>query len=263
MNRLSKPSSSTCRANALMPRARSGRRPPRCTRAGRPRTGRHRSWACVPLRAWSASSAAVLGFALGEEGGGALEHVVAWRRPGPTPRARPRGRRRDRGVERRVDEALRLAHGERAAPRRSPRRWPSARATASPAGTTSFTRPIRSASSAVRTRPVRISSFARARPTIRGSRCVPPAPGMTARRTSGRPSRARSDATRMSQQSASSRPPPSALPSIAAIVGMGSAASRRDTRASSASRSRPPRPALRLELADVRAGARRPARRAR
>ena len=39
-----------------------------------------------------------------------------------------------------------------------------ARATASPAGTTSWTRPIRSASAAVRTRPVRISSLARAEP---------------------------------------------------------------------------------------------------
>ena len=70
-------------------------------------------------------------------------------------------------------------------------------------------------------RPVRSSSFARPTPTIRGSRCVPPVLGVTARRTSGSPSVAVSAATRRSQQSASSSPPPSASPSIAAIVGIG------------------------------------------
>ena len=91
-------------------------------------------------------------------------------------------------------------------------------------------------------------------PTTRGSRCVPPAPGVTARRTSGRPSRARSEAIRRSQHSASSSPPPSALPSIAAMVGIGSSASRRATPDSSSCRARPRRTALGLELADVRAG---------
>ena len=90
-------------------------------------------------------------------------------------------------------------------------------------------------------RPVRSSSFARPTPTIRGSRCVPPVLGVTARRTSGSPSFAVSAATRRSQQSASSSPPPSALPSIAAIVGIGRAASRWATRASRSNGSAPPR----------------------
>ena len=90
-----------------------------------------------------------------------------------------------------------------------------------------WTRPIARRLVRVEDRPVRISSLARARPTTRGRRCVPPAPGVTARRTSGSPSFARSDATRMSHASASSSPPPSALPSIAAIVGIGRSASRR------------------------------------
>ena len=42
----------------------------------------------------------------------------------------------------------------------------------------------------------------------------------------GQPELARSDATRMSQASASSSPPPSALPSIAAMVGIGRSARR-------------------------------------
>ena len=117
-----------------------------------------------------------------------------------------------------------------------------ARATAWPAATTSLTRPMRSASAAVSTLPVRISSLARAGPTIRGSRCVPPAPGVTASRTSGSPILARSEATRRSQHRAISRPPPRALPSIAAMVGIGRAASRAPTRDSSSCRARPPGP---------------------
>jgi hypothetical protein len=49
-------------------------------------------------------------------------------------------------------------------------------------------------------------------PTARGSRCVPPAPGSRPSFTSGRPSLASLVATRKWQASATSRPPPSAVP---------------------------------------------------
>jgi len=49
-------------------------------------------------------------------------------------------------------------------------------------------------------------------PTARGSRCVPPAPGSRPSFTSGRPSFASFVATRKWQASATSRPPPSAVP---------------------------------------------------
>ena len=49
-------------------------------------------------------------------------------------------------------------------------------------------------------------------PTARGRRCVPPAPGSRPSFTSGRPSRASLVATRKWQASATSRPPPSAVP---------------------------------------------------
>ena len=101
--------------------------------------------------------------------------------------------------------------GERHAPRRRP----------SSGATTRSTRPIRSASSAPTKRPVKMRSLARAGPTSRGSRCVPPAPGMMPSRISGWPSRALSPATRRSQHSASSQPPPRAYPVTAAIVGLG------------------------------------------
>ena len=52
-----------------------------------------------------------------------------------------------------------------------------ARSCSSSWGTTSSARPMRSASSASTWRPVRIMSLARAGPTSRGRRCVPPAPG--------------------------------------------------------------------------------------
>ena len=96
--------------------------------------------------------------------------------------------------------------------------------------------------------------MARAAPTTRGSRCVPPLPGMTASRTSGSPSLAVSDAIRMSQHSASSSPPPSAWPSMAAIVGIGSSASWRQTSWLELVPLAARLAALVLELADVRAG---------
>src|ERR1700683_1739817 len=54
--------------------------------------------------------------------------------------------------------------------------------------------------------------LARAGPISRGSRWVPPSPGMTPSRISGTPNLAFSPATRKSAHSASSRPPPSAEP---------------------------------------------------
>src|SRR5215471_17184587 len=85
--------------------------------------------------------------------------------------------------------------------------------------TTRSTRPIRSASAAGTRMPVRIISRALPRPTRRGSRWVPPPPGMMARLISVRPSCASSAAMRISQARASSRPPPRAKPRMAAMTG--------------------------------------------
>jgi hypothetical protein len=54
-----------------------------------------------------------------------------------------------------------------------------------------------------------------------GSRYVPPAPGMMARRVSGSPTWAVDARTRRWVQRASSRPPPRAVEEMALIVGMG------------------------------------------
>src|SRR5215471_5819959 len=86
-------------------------------------------------------------------------------------------------------------------------------------GTTRSTRPIRSASAAGTRMPVRMISRALPRPTRRGSRWVPPPPGMMARLISVRPSCASSAAMRISQARASSRPPPRAKPRMAAMMG--------------------------------------------
>mmetsp|Transcript_7192 Transcript_7192/g.17735 ORF Transcript_7192/g.17735 Transcript_7192/m.17735 type:complete len:350 (+) Transcript_7192:252-1301(+) len=51
-------------------------------------------------------------------------------------------------------------------------------------------RPMSRASLPATRRPVKMRSLARATPTSRGSRCVPPAPGMIARRVSGKPTTA-------------------------------------------------------------------------
>ena len=89
-------------------------------------------------------------------------------------RARARAPRRTRDRSPRAPPPARSARRSRSA---------SIHATASsttfvPAGVTRFTSPHASASAAVSRRPRRIISFARASPTSRGSRCVPPAPGM-------------------------------------------------------------------------------------
>lgn len=54
-----------------------------------------------------------------------------------------------------------------------------------------------------------------------GRRKVPPAPGMIARRVSGRPTVAVDARTRKLVQRASSRPPPKAVELMAEMVGMG------------------------------------------
>src|SRR5215467_3623856 len=96
---------------------------------------------------------------------------------------------------------------------------PCAAVMSSATGTTRSTRPMRSASAAGTRMPVRIISRALPRPTRRGSRWVPPPPGMMARLISVRPSCASSAAMRISQARASSRPPPRAKPWTAAMMG--------------------------------------------
>ncbi len=66
-----------------------------------------------------------------------------------------------------------------------------------------------------------MSRIARPWPTSRGSRWVPPPPGMIPRFVSGWPSFALSPAIRMSQAMASSQPPPRQKPLIIAITGLG------------------------------------------
>ena len=67
--------------------------------------------------------------------------------------------------------------------------------------------------------PERIIRVAASRPTIRGSLCVPPAPGSSPSLISGKPITASGVATRQSQASAISSAPPIAGPAIAAITG--------------------------------------------
>mmetsp|Transcript_15583 Transcript_15583/g.35109 ORF Transcript_15583/g.35109 Transcript_15583/m.35109 type:complete len:230 (-) Transcript_15583:37-726(-) len=98
---------------------------------------------------------------------------------------------------------------------------PSAVISASPASTQWFTIPISAAARPLSLAAVRMSSFALPTPTKRGSRCVPPAPGMMPRAVSGRPRMALAPATRISHARASSNPPPSAAPSMTAMVGKG------------------------------------------
>ena len=66
---------------------------------------------------------------------------------------------------------------------------------------------------------VNISSFAIASPTIQGRVWVPPAPGNIAREVSGNPIIAYSVDTQISEERASSIPPPRVAPSTRAIVG--------------------------------------------
>ena len=114
--------------------------------------------------------------------------------------------------------------------------------------TTASTSPRPCARAAPMGLPERITSSAVSGPVIRGSRWVPPAPGRRPRFTSGSPSLASGDATRKWQPSATSSPPPSALPEMAATRGFGDASSR-----SQRSGSGTPRGGL-AELLDVGPG---------
>src|SRR5258708_3975775 len=78
--------------------------------------------------------------------------------------------------------------------------------------TISSIRPFFNASLAPIGSPPTIILTASSGPTARGRRCVPPAPGNRPSFTSGRPSLASLVATRKWQASATSRPPPSAVP---------------------------------------------------
>jgi len=111
-------------------------------------------------------------------------------------------------------------------PRLRPARARSMAARSSDDGcTTSSTSPARSARRADSRRALRMRSSARGRPTRRGKHCVPPPAGSRPSCTSGSPMRTlgESAAMRQSHASASSKPPPSALPLIAATVVNGSA----------------------------------------
>ena len=83
-----------------------------------------------------------------------------------------------------------------------------------------MTSPTRCASAASIGSPERIISIARPSGTARGSRTVPPAPGMIAHFVSASPKVALSEHTRMSHASAISSPPASACPLTAAIRGL-------------------------------------------
>src|SRR5580658_1327259 len=96
----------------------------------------------------------------------------------------------------------------------------SARGISSAAAVTSFTNPIRCASGAVIISPASTICIASPLPTSRGSRCVPPYPGIIPSFTSGCPSLALSLARRIVQARASSHPPPSANPLMQAITGL-------------------------------------------
>ena len=98
----------------------------------------------------------------------------------------------------------------------------STKPSSSAGGSARFSQPQRSATSAgTSSQPSTISS-ARARPTRRGRRCVPPPPGMMPSATSGCASTQRPSAPkRMSHESASSLPPPRAMPASFAIVAFG------------------------------------------
>ena len=85
-----------------------------------------------------------------------------------------------------------------------------------------------------------MSSRARVSPTRFTSRSVPPKPGIRPRLISGCPSRARDDAIRRSQASASSRPPPRATPFMTPRTGTGRPRPRPSPRARARRRHAPP-----------------------
>ena len=91
---------------------------------------------------------------------------------------------------------------------------------ASESPTISLIRPHSSASAAPMGLPLTMISSARCGPVMRGKRCVPPPPGSRPSFTSGRPNWAELMATRKCAHSATSSPPPSAVPWIAATTGL-------------------------------------------
>ncbi len=93
-------------------------------------------------------------------------------------------------------------------------------ATASPS-ITAFRMPNRNASQASAGLPERQNSSAFSGPIRRGSRWVPPAPANSPSVISGKPTLAVGIAMRKWQPSATSKPPPSAVPWIAATIGFG------------------------------------------
>ena len=95
--------------------------------------------------------------------------------------------------------------------------------------TTASTAPSLSACWPLRSLPVVIHSSALSEPITRGRRTVPPKPGIRPSFTSGKPIAAVVSATRKSQASAISQPPPSANPLMAAIVGTGRSSKRSKT----------------------------------
>ena len=97
-----------------------------------------------------------------------------------------------------------------------------------PASATALTMPQSSAFAASTNSPNSIICLARAGPTSRGNRCVPPAPGSMPSVTSGSAIRAETSAMRRSQASANSSPPPAAAPLIAAMVTWPNRSSRRN-----------------------------------
>ena len=134
------------------------------------------------------------------------------------------------GLERRLEGVrhglAREPHGQRRARRRCAPASASASRSSASGATTREQMPCCSASRADSVRPPRMTSSASERPAMRGSRCVPPAPGISPRPVSGRPKRAFSAASTMSQVSASSQPPPRHQPCTAAITGSRSARRR-------------------------------------
>ncbi len=101
---------------------------------------------------------------------------------------------------------------------------------ASPSPTTWLTSPICCALVALKLRPVSNRSLTTALPKSRFSRGIPPKPGISPSRNSGKQNRAILSAIIKSQASASSNPPPNVTPCTAAIVVKGAASIRFNTR---------------------------------
>ena len=105
----------------------------------------------------------------------------------------------------------------------------SAASSAVPADTVRCNNPARSAAAASSRSPASAMSLTGAGPISRTRRCVPDHPGTTPTSASGRPNTAPAPPMRRSHVAASSSPPPSAKPSIAAIRGGRSRAMRSNT----------------------------------